>query len=73
MEMQTASGQTAFFGQAAQTGSVNSGEGSAPGVQASWEERERRRVQFRLSLTHARSYLSQAAKTFSGYVPAEPQ
>jgi hypothetical protein len=73
MEMQTASDQSALIGHATQTGVVNSGEDSAREAQALWEERERRRVQFRLSLTQARSYLSRAAKTLSQCVPAEPQ
>ena len=71
MEMQTASDQTALVSRITQTGGVNSGAESAREGEALWEERERRRVQFRLSLTQARSYLSRAAKSLSQCVPAE--
>jgi hypothetical protein len=73
MELQTASDQAALLGHATQAGEVNGSEDSAREAQGLWEERERRRVQFRLSLTQARSYLSQVAKTLSGCIPAEPQ
>lgn len=73
MEMQTASDQSAFIGHATQAGGVDCGEDSAREGQTLWEERERRRIQFRLSLTQARSYLSRTAKIPSGYVPTEPQ
>ena len=71
MEMQHASDQAAFAGHSMQAGGVNSGEDSEREVQALWEERERRRVQFRLSLIHARSYLSRAATALSMCVPSE--
>jgi hypothetical protein len=73
MEMQATSDQTAFVRQTMQAGGVNSGEESAQEVQALWDDREKRRVQFRLSLIHARSYLSRAAKTLTQCVSAEPQ
>jgi hypothetical protein len=73
MDMQTASDQTEFVCHTMQADGVNGGADSGREVRALWEERERRRVQFRLSLTQARSYLSQSAKTLSRCVPAEPQ
>lgn len=71
MEMQTASDQTALLGQTTQVVEVNGGEDSARGTQVLWEERERRRVEFRSSLLQARNYLSQAAQTLSGCVTVE--
>lgn len=73
MEMQHASDQTAFVGHTTQASAVNNGEGSEREGQALWEERERRRVQFRSSLIHARSYLSRAATALSMCVPSQPQ
>lgn len=71
MNVQTASDRTAFLGETAQVDEVNGGEDSAREAQRLWEEREKRRVQFRSSLLQARNYLSQAAKTLSGCVPVE--
>jgi hypothetical protein len=73
MDVQAASDQAVFVRHTMQAGGVNSGEDSAREVQALWEERERRRIQFRLSLTQARSYLSRTSKALSRCVPAEPQ
>jgi hypothetical protein len=55
MEMQPASDQTAFIRPTMQAGGVNSGEDCAPEVSALREDREQRRVQFRLSLLKARA------------------
>jgi hypothetical protein len=71
MEMQTASDQAAFVCNTAQAVGVNGVEDSARVAQALREERERRRVQFRLSLTQARAYLSQAARALGQCVAAE--
>jgi hypothetical protein len=73
METQTASDQTTLAGQTSQASGVNGGEESAREARVLWEERERRRVQFRLSLNQARSYPSRAVETFRRPVPAKPQ
>ena len=55
METRPASDKSAFVRSALQAGGTQGREGSAQDALAMWEERERRRIEFRSSLVRARA------------------
>jgi len=58
MEVELTSDQRAFARHAVETGRLTSEEDAVQEALALWEERERRRVEFRATLTEARASLA---------------
>ena len=58
MEVQLTSDQRAFVRHAMETGRLNSEEGAVEEALALWEERERRRMEFRATIDEARAALA---------------